>query len=110
MEATRPTVRARAKKNGVLFEFHSILVVMSTEETKSNIVELKVRIAMAEDMHGTQFQEMQREPALLEVIDLISHYEATYRDNQRCGLEHVLHRGRKLRQQCPHWMRSYDDS
>ena len=45
---------------------------MTIEETNAKLVELKVRIARAEDILGGPIQEMQKKTALLQVIDPIT--------------------------------------
>ena len=56
----------------VLLELHSIPAATTIEETKNKLVELKVRIAKAEDILETPIQEMQKKTALLQVIDPIT--------------------------------------
>ena len=53
----------------MLLELHNIPAAHTIEETKIRIVELKVRIARAEDILGMQIQDMQKMTALLQVID-----------------------------------------
>ena len=61
-----------AQQSTVLLELHNIPAATTIEETKMQILQLKVRIARAEDILGTRIQKMQRETALLQVIDLIT--------------------------------------
>ena len=61
-----------AQKNVVLLELHSIPPATNIEETKAKLVELRCRIAKAEDILGEPIQEMQKRTALLQVIDPIT--------------------------------------
>ena len=61
-----------AQKNVVLLELHSIPPATSIEETKAKLVELRCRIAKAEDILGDPIQQMQKMTALLQVIDPIT--------------------------------------
>ena len=61
-----------AQKNVVLLELHSIPPATSIEETKVKLVELRCRIAKAEDILSEPIQEMQKKTALLQVIDPIT--------------------------------------
>jgi len=61
-----------AQKNTVLLELHNIPAAHTIDETKIRIVELKVRIARAEDILGMQIQDMQKMTALLQVIDPVT--------------------------------------
>ena len=61
-----------AQKNTVPLELHSIPVSSSVEETKNKLVELKVRIARAEDILGEKITDMQKKTALLQILDPIT--------------------------------------
>ena len=63
-----------AQKNTVLLELHSILVSSSVEETKNKLVELKVRIARAEDILGEKITDMQKKTALLQILDSLTSF------------------------------------
>ena len=62
----------QAQKNIVLLELHSMTAAKTIDETKAKLVELKVRIAKAEDILGIPVQDMQKKTALLQVIDPIT--------------------------------------
>ena len=49
-----------AQKNVVLVELHTIPQAHSIEETKTKMVELRVRIAKAENILGQSLQEIQK--------------------------------------------------
>ena len=61
-----------AQKNKVLTDLHDIDAANNIEETKLKVVELKVRIARAEDILGVAIQEIQKKTALLRIIDPIT--------------------------------------
>ena len=61
-----------AQKNVVLLEIHSILPSTAIEETKTKLVELKVRIAKAEEILEERVTEMQKKTALLQILDPIT--------------------------------------
>ena len=61
-----------AQKNIVLPELHNIPAATTIEDTKQKLVELRVRIAKAEDILGEPIQEMQKKTALFQVIDPIT--------------------------------------
>jgi len=71
-----------AQKNTVLLEIHTITPATTIEETKANLVELKVRIAKAEDILGENITERQMKTALLQVMDPITkQHTATIRED-----------------------------
>ena len=51
-----------AQKNTVLLELHSIPVSTSVDETKTKLVELKVRTARTQDILGEKITDMQKKP------------------------------------------------
>ncbi len=65
----------------VLLELHSTPAATTIEETKAKLVELKVRIAKAEDILGSAVTDMQKKTALLQVMDPITkQHAATLRE------------------------------
>jgi hypothetical protein len=58
-----------AQKNVVLVDLHNIAAATTVEETKSKMVELRVRITKAENILGVEIQEIQKKTALLQIID-----------------------------------------
>ena len=70
------------QRNVVLLELHNIPAATTIEDAKAKLVELKVRIAKAEDILGEPIQEMQKKTALLQGIDLeTKRHTATLKDN-----------------------------
>ena len=61
-----------AQTHKVLLDLHNITAADTLEETKVRLVELKVRIASADDLLGMQTQNMLKMPALIQVIDPIT--------------------------------------
>ena len=62
----------QAQKNTVLLELHNMTAAATIEETKNKMVELKVRIAKAENILGMNVQDMQKKTALLQILDLVT--------------------------------------
>ena len=61
-----------AQRNVVLTDLHNITPAKNIDETRSKMVELKVRIAKAENILHMEVQEMQKMTALLQIIDPIT--------------------------------------
>ena len=61
-----------AQKNTVLYDLHSIEAAKSIEDTKIKLVELKVRIARAEDVLDEPLHGIQKKTAMLHILDPIS--------------------------------------
>jgi hypothetical protein len=61
-----------AQKNVVLMDLHNIEAATTIEDTKTKMVELRVRIAKAENILGVTIQEIQKKTALLQIIDPIT--------------------------------------
>ena len=57
------------QKNVVLLQLHNIPPASSIEETKMKMVELRVRIAKAENIWGQALQEIQKKTAMLQILD-----------------------------------------
>ena len=61
-----------AQKNTVLYDLHSIEAARTIEDTKLKLVELKVRIARAEDVLDEPLHSIQKKTAMLHILDPIS--------------------------------------
>ena len=71
----RPTHRElelEAEKSTMLLELHNVPVANIIGETMVKLVELKSRIARAEDRLRMELQEIQKMIAVLQVVDLIA--------------------------------------
>ena len=61
-----------AQKNVVLPELHNIPLASNIEETKTKMVELRVRIARAENILGEILQPIQKKTAMLQILDPVT--------------------------------------
>lgn len=61
-----------AQKNTVLLELHNIAPAGSIDETKTKMVELRVRIAKAENILGEILQPIQKKTAMLQILDPVT--------------------------------------
>ena len=56
----------------MLLELHILTAATTIEETKSKMVELRVRIAKAENISGMSVQDIQKKTALLQILNPVT--------------------------------------